>query len=112
MFELELTEAQNLVVDVNSAIAEYYDSNAKSSTKIVLIEKVISKASLLVAYLIQIRYMILKQQDSSPQSTKIALNTLLNEIKIQLDAFKTISYNFTALLYSNRDKYKEEVAIQ
>ena len=111
MFEAELAEAQNLVVDVNAAIAEYYDNTDKSVVKITLIERVIAKASLLIAYLIQIRYMALSQQDSSPQSTKIALNTLLNEIKIQLDAFKTISYNFTALLYSNRDKYKEEAAI-
>jgi hypothetical protein len=111
MFEAELNEARNLVVEVNQAMAEYYDNDVKSAVKITLIERVLAKSSILIAYLIQIRYMILAQQDNSPQSTKIALNTLLNEIKIQLDAFKTISYNFTALLYSNRDKYKEEAAI-
>lgn len=112
MFELELEEARNLVVDTNESISNFFSIDFSSAKRVEAVEEILAKSSLLIAYLIQLRYMALMQQNDCPQSTKIILNNLLAELKVQLDAFKTISYNFSAMLYSCRDRVKEDNSVK
>ena len=112
MFELELDQAAELIADTNIVIAEYYDSHDGIKDKIELIERILAKSSLAIAFLLQFRYQILKTKTNTPQSSRIVLDNLLAELKVQLDALKTISFNFTTLMNSSRDKYKEELNVQ
>lgn len=113
MFELELQQSAELISDTNTSIAEYYDTERNNTAdKIVCIENVLAKSSLSIAFLLQFRYQILQVQSDSPQSSKIVMNNLLAELKTQLDALKTISFNFTTLMNSSRDRLKEQQSIQ
>lgn len=102
MFEKELAECQSLTEYVNKAIADFYD-NTDNSQKQYLLEIAVTKLSLLLTFLVHFRQKILMQQQMLTSSQKIITNNLLNELKIQQDAFKSVSYNLTAIMYTLKE---------
>lgn len=102
MFEKELTECQNLTLYVNKAIADFYD-NTDENNKRHYLEVAVTKLSLLLTFLVQFRHQVLLQQQTMTSSQKIIANNLLNELKIQQDAFKSVSYNLTAIMYTSKE---------
>jgi predicted ATPase len=116
MYEQEINEIKNLSIEVNQALIDYEETQVSATTlsgdklksQIDALIRVVSKVSLLMHYITQVRLDLVYNKSSVSASTKLILQQLLDELRLQLESCKTTSFNYTTILNALRDKFKLE----
>lgn len=111
MLEAEYNELNIYTLKASKSIADYYDrlSNLSDKDKQYVIEKILAELDIILVFTMNIRHQILSQLNTAPATIRIQLNQSLTELKTTMETAKTLSFNFTAVYHSTRDKIKETI---
>lgn len=112
MFEAEYNELNKYTLKASQSIANYYDKlpSLTDKDKQYIIEKILAELDIILIFAMNIRHQMLNALANTPATIRIQITQHLNELKTTSETAKTLSFNFTAIYHSTRDKLKGEIS--